>query len=673
MATGLELRILGPLELVRDGIAVGLGGVKPRMLLATLALSHGRAVSVDHLIEVLWPGEPPKSATANVQTYVSSLRSLLGQDRLETRPPGYRLCLRPDEFDLLRFEASSNELSDVESALALWRGDPAEDLPLAPAWRTPLEGLTQRRRLLRQTRARLLIDAGDASAALADVRALVAEDPLREEAWLLLVRALAAAGQRAEALAAYAEARRILAAELGIEPGEPLRRLHRDLLADATVGVDRLDADAAAVLRGLATLGLRSAPAWTAAALLGVPDATPVVEKLVRARLLRRDADGRYSVPALVNLLAPDLPGGGSDEGIIRILGGYLYLADEATKALPAQVFGPGVLIAPRWPVTGSGESEMSGLRPATRDTPPSAGTPGKFFEMERESLVQAVEAAAGLRRADLAWELAHALVPWCDLGGHTVEWERTHSVALAACRAAGDLLGEAVTLRGLGQLRVYRDHYDEALEAFSRSRLLFARLSNDSGEAGALAGMGTVYRIRGDLDQAYHCFRQVLASYVEAGDKHGQAFAHGSVGQALLARGELDESIRALNKGLAIAAEVGDNHRLAHLTHILARVLLRKGDEAAHSQLSRALELFASLGDAHGQAYTLMDLADLEPTDLAVARLTGALEILERMGDRQAQAKCARRLGELHREAGRDGLGGAYLDEATRLHRTVG
>src|SRR5690349_460570 len=121
MATGLELRILGPLEVVKGGVTVSLGGVKPRMLLATLALNHGRAVSVDQLIEVLWPGDPPKSATANVQTYVSSLRALLGSDRLVTKAPGYRLCLRSAEFDLLRFEEfPSADLCNVEDALALW-------------------------------------------------------------------------------------------------------------------------------------------------------------------------------------------------------------------------------------------------------------------------------------------------------------------------------------------------------------------------------------------------------------------------------------------------------------------------------------------------------------------------------------------------------------------------
>src|SRR5262249_26899152 len=158
-------------------------------------------------------------------------------------------------------------------------------------------------RSARQARARLLIDAGRNAEAVPDLRLLVAEDPLREEAWHLLVRALSGTGQRAEALAAYAEARRVLAAELGIEPGEPLRRLHRELLA-GRAGGGRLDADAATVLRGLARLAAPSAPAWVASALLDRPD-TPLAA-LEEASLLRRTHDERYALPALINLLATD-------------------------------------------------------------------------------------------------------------------------------------------------------------------------------------------------------------------------------------------------------------------------------------------------------------------------------------------------------------------------------
>lgn len=652
MADGLELRVLGPLELLTDGAPVALGGVKPRMLLATLALQHDRPVSTDQLIEVLWPADPPRSAMANVQTYVSGLRGHLGASRLQTKFAGYQLSLGRDELDLARFErlTSGGTLSELDDALALWRGDPLAGLPTATVWGTAIEGLTRRWRSARQARARMLIDAGRSPEVLPDLRALVAEDPLREESWHLLVRALAATGQRAEALAAYSEARRVLAAELGIEPGEPLRQLHRELLATPS-GVGRLDGDAATVLRGLARLAAPSVPAWAASALLN--RSGPPLAALEEARLLRRTHDNRFVLPTLIHLLATDLPG--DDGPLIRLLGAYLFLADQAAHALPAQVFGPGVRVAPRHRVAVE------------------IGDASTWFATERVALCHAVELAAALHRPDLAWELAHALVPWCDLGGHTSEWEKTHSTALQACRAAGDLLGEAVTLRGLGQLRVYRDHYDLAVEAFSRARLLFARLGNDCGEAGALAGLGTVLRIRGELDEAYQCFRQVLASYVEAGDVRGQAFAHGSLGNTLLARGDLPAAHRALSKGLELASTMDDQHRVAHLTHQLGVVLLRKGDrEQGHTHLTDALALFARLGDAHGQAYALIELAELEPVEAAVGRLTEALDIFERIGDRRAQAKCAQRLGELHREAGRDSLAGAYLDEARRLAQTL-
>ncbi|WP_020520779.1 BTAD domain-containing putative transcriptional regulator [Catelliglobosispora koreensis] len=657
MADGLELRVLGPLELIRKGDAVSLGGIKPRLLLGTLALHHGRVVSTGQLADILWPKGQPRSAVANVQTYVSGLRSLFGSQRLHTSSGGYRLVLGDDELDLRRFEklCASDALSDLEEAVALWRGDPLEDLPVAGVWSTHITGLKEKWRAARQARARQLIDTDRARLVLSDLRDLVADDPLREEGWLLLVRALAAAGQRAEALAAYADARRTLAAELGIEPGEPLRRLHRELLVEQPIDAAPLDGAAGVVLRGLARLALGTAPAWTAAALADCRDPAPVLRSLVTARLLREAENDRFAVPALVNLLAPDLPGDSGDAPLLRVLGGYLHLADQAVKALPVQVFGPGVKVAPRWP------------------TPESVPDATAWFTEEQPSIERAVEAAAELRRADFAWELAHALVPWCDLGGHTSGWERTHNTALEACRQAGDQLGEAVTLRGLGQLHVYRDNYEAAAEAFGRSRLLFARLGNDCGEAGALAGLGTVLRIRGEIDQAYGCFRQVLASYVQAGDLHGQAFAQGSLGQSLLARGDLPEAAQALRQGMAIATEIGDEHRLAHLTQILGVVFLRQGEtEAAHGKLTEAMKQFEAIGDAHGEAYCLTHLSDLEPVESAIVRLTQALDIFERIGDRQAQAKCARRLGELHRDAGRGNLGGAFLDEAARLQAAV-
>jgi DNA-binding SARP family transcriptional activator len=683
MVNRLELRVLGPLVLSHDGRPSSVGGVKPRQLLATLALHHGHTVSVDHLVEVLWPQTPPRSALANVHTYVSALRAQLGEHRLRRQPPGYRLELAAAELDLLRFERGE---ASLDATLALWRGSPVEDLPPSPLWTVEIGRLTDRWWTLRQDRARARIDAGDAPAAVADLRTLVAEEPLREEAWALLVTALAAAGRRAEALAAYASARRILAEELGVDPGEPLRRLHRTLLADhgdpLTDSSDRrpesvaasgsaearLDGDAAVVLRGLARLAgeQHPQPAWVAAALLDRPDASPVLDALERARLLRREGVGaggqpRYGLPMLVGLLAPGLVEGTAeavDAGLVRVLAGYLTLTEQAASDVPPQVFGPGVSVAPRWPVP-----DACGL------TADGVG----WFTAERENLVGAVEVAAREGRADLAWELAHALVAWYDLEGRTAEWEQTHRTALASCRAAGDLLGEAVMLRGLGQLHLYQDRYDDAADAFGRSRLLFARRGNASGEAAALAGLGTVHRVRAEFEEAYACYERALRSYQELGHRRGEAYAYGALGMVCLARDELARARDWFTSGLAIAEEIADPHRCALLTRYLGVVQLRRGEDVlARTTLTSALDRFAALGDAHCEAYCLADFAALEPVEAALARLTTALEIFERIGDRKGQAQTARRLGELHHDVGREGLSEAYLAEAVRLQSTV-
>src|SRR3954462_4811195 len=85
----IEIRLLGPLEVMRDGQTVPLGGAKPRALLAALGLDPGRVVSVDRLVETLWPGEPPETAPHAIQVYVSQLRSALGSTAIARQGPGY--------------------------------------------------------------------------------------------------------------------------------------------------------------------------------------------------------------------------------------------------------------------------------------------------------------------------------------------------------------------------------------------------------------------------------------------------------------------------------------------------------------------------------------------------------------------------------------------------------
>ena len=99
----LDLRLLGPLEVSGQGQRLTVGGPKPRALLAALALAPGSVVSVDQLIENLWPGEPPDTAAHALQVYVSQLRKTLGTETIATRAPGYVLDVDPVRVDVHRF------------------------------------------------------------------------------------------------------------------------------------------------------------------------------------------------------------------------------------------------------------------------------------------------------------------------------------------------------------------------------------------------------------------------------------------------------------------------------------------------------------------------------------------------------------------------------------------
>ena len=103
LGVGVEIRVLGPLEALRDGRLVALGGPKPAALLAALALEPGRVVSTDRLVDDLWPAHPPETAVHAVEVYVSQLRKALGPSAIRTRPPGYVLALEDGVLDTDRF------------------------------------------------------------------------------------------------------------------------------------------------------------------------------------------------------------------------------------------------------------------------------------------------------------------------------------------------------------------------------------------------------------------------------------------------------------------------------------------------------------------------------------------------------------------------------------------
>ena len=260
----MRVSVLGATEVWRDDQRVSLGTRKRRALVAALALSGGRPVSVDALVDLLWADSPPDGVAGTLQVYVSGLRRALEPDRAPRAPatvlvtvaPGYALHLPDGALDAARFDRTVSDVhrrvgqrgrpvgaarplhrraarpppQELDEALALWRGVPyveLEDAAAAVAERARLEEL---RSVALEDRAVAALALGDHGTVAAELEALTAAYPLRERLWGLRAVALARAGRQADALEALREVRDVLDAELGLEPSAELRDVQTAVL-----------------------------------------------------------------------------------------------------------------------------------------------------------------------------------------------------------------------------------------------------------------------------------------------------------------------------------------------------------------------------------------------------------------------------------------------------------
>jgi DNA-binding SARP family transcriptional activator/uncharacterized protein HemY len=247
----MRFSLLGPLVVADDaGGRVALDGPRLRVLLTALLLDANVPVPAGELAEMVWDGAPPPSATVTLRSYVKRLRSAVdpGAARIAARHTGYIIHVEQAELDVLEFEALGREaraalragewadaFRAATRALGLWRAAPLLDVPGEVLHRQFVPRLER-------LRLRLLEDRFDAGLRLGRHQELVPQlleaaerHPLQERFHAQLMLALASTGQRAQALHAYQQARRVLVDELGIEPGQELRDVHRQILADEAV------------------------------------------------------------------------------------------------------------------------------------------------------------------------------------------------------------------------------------------------------------------------------------------------------------------------------------------------------------------------------------------------------------------------------------------------------
>ncbi|MFG2661293.1 BTAD domain-containing putative transcriptional regulator [Streptomyces sp. NPDC048425] len=239
----MRFGVLGPLT-VRDGDGepVAVPEVKVRALLAALLVHEGRPVSADRLIDGLWGDDLPGNPANALQAKVSQLRKALGRDRVVRQAPGYRLRLDEvgDEVDADHFLSLVDRAGSVTGpreraellteALELWRGPAYADFADEEFVRTAAQRLTEQRLAVREERAEALLESGDLTLLTGELADLVARHPLRERLRAVQLRALYLTGRQSEALASYAELRRRLADELGLDPSPELAALHEAIL-----------------------------------------------------------------------------------------------------------------------------------------------------------------------------------------------------------------------------------------------------------------------------------------------------------------------------------------------------------------------------------------------------------------------------------------------------------
>ncbi len=240
----VEVRLLGPVQAARADREIPLGGPRQRAVLALLVLEAGRVVPAGRLVEELWRGSPSPGAAVTLRSYVSRLRSALAPEvPVTARGGGYAIGAGPDQLDASRFErlvaAGHDALARGQAvaagtkfreALALWRGPALADVLEVDRLALEAARLEELRLAAAEARVEADLAAGLHTEVTGELERLVAEHPLRERLWWLLMLALYRGGRQADALDAYRRARVMLAAELGLEPGQELRELEQAVL-----------------------------------------------------------------------------------------------------------------------------------------------------------------------------------------------------------------------------------------------------------------------------------------------------------------------------------------------------------------------------------------------------------------------------------------------------------
>ena len=244
----LRFKVLGPLVVERAGHSIDVPRGRQRALLIALLLRVGKVVPSERLIDDVWAASPPADPAHALQQTVSQLRRVLrgggaDEERLVWHASGYQLAVDPDAVDLTQFEQLAElgrrqlaagdpaaAAGTLRRALGLWRGPALGDVADLPFGQAAAVRLAERRMAVVEDRIEADLLRGQHGAVVVELEGLVAEYPFRERLSAQLMRALYAGGRQADALDLYESTRRMLADELGVDPGPQLRSVYQQIL-----------------------------------------------------------------------------------------------------------------------------------------------------------------------------------------------------------------------------------------------------------------------------------------------------------------------------------------------------------------------------------------------------------------------------------------------------------
>jgi tetratricopeptide (TPR) repeat protein/transcriptional regulator with XRE-family HTH domain len=468
-----------------------------------------------------------------------------------------------------------------------------------------------------------------------------------------------------------------LAARLADERRRLDELAHGDLEVRASLALSyqALDAERRRAFRLLSLVGAPDFAAWAASALLDVPleRAEELAEGLVDAQLLEVASHGtggvRWRFHDLLRIYARELaaaePPGEPDAALERFLGACLTLVEEANLRETSSSYGVRRGAARPWPLPAEATAGL-------------LADPAAWFEAERRLLVGAVELACEAGLDEPAWELATSPAELLERGWYADEWRHTHELALAATRRASNRRGEAVLLRGLGQLDAVQDRPTDAAGWFEQAKVVFEEVGDDHGVAVTEACLGTVSLALGHHSEALDQLCRALPVLRQVGDLRSQAVALRALGTADLQQGRPGDALGRFEEGLAVARRADYRYGEAHLLRWLARAYAEQSEtDRAIGLLAQALAIFGQLGARLGEAYALATLGELYlrqgRVEQARVLLDRSLRICRELGELTCEAYALHDLGRLHLAQARADQAIGCLRQALTIGRTIG